>query len=142
MRRHAESAAEQALARAVSGREGAEREQRRLEECAAAARVRVGAIPYDGPGSTAAAALEIERFRARLAGEVRRADAKVLTHRKGRLRAARVQEETAGQRHAAARRDREALEQVQERQEAERRRVASRRAEDAASDLTAARRRG
>jgi colicin import membrane protein len=143
IRRRSEEEAERALGEAVAAVAAAEAEQRRLVECAAAARTRADqSRAYDGEGQTVGAALAGETFAARLRDEARQAEAAALTHRKGALKAARASEAVARERHAAARRDRQAADQAQEREQAEQRRVAERRAEDARSDLAAARRRG
>jgi len=142
IRRRSEEEAERALGPAAAAVTAAEVEQRRLLECVAAARARAeGARAYDG-AQTAAAALATETFQARLRDEARQAEAAALTHRKGLLAAARAQEQAARERHASARRDRQAADQAWEREEAEQRRLAERRAEDARSDLAAAHRRG
>jgi hypothetical protein len=137
-RLQAQKEAEQALAAAAAARGAAQATQASLEGAAAAARGRLTATAYDDR-RTVGQALADDRFRARLADDARAAEAAALTHRKGALAAAQADEEAARQALAAARRDREALEQVQERADRERQRVADRRAEDAASDLTAAR---
>src|SRR6185436_8047930 len=141
LRRRAEEEAEREVALAVADCAQAEAEQRRLAECAAAAwaRARAG---RDGEAATAGERLTAERFRQRLAEEAGRADEAALTHRKGALAIARAAEEAARERHAGARRERQAAEQASEREATEERRVAERRAEEAISDLAAARRRG
>jgi colicin import membrane protein len=139
-RRFAEDEAVRALADSIARRICAEAEQARLDECAAAAAARARAAAYDGGPTMAAGAWAAERYRGRLAEEARRAHEAALTHRRGEWRAAREAEEQARVRQATARQDREALEQLDERQQAERRRVAERRAEDAASELAGRRR--
>jgi flagellar biosynthesis chaperone FliJ len=143
LRRSAEEAAERALAASVAARAAAEEEQRRLQEDAAAARERAATRPaYDGAAHTAGAALEGERFQARLAAQAGAAGDAALTHREGALALARDAEERARRQHATARRDRQAVEEVLARTEAETRRLAERRSDDVASDLAAGRGRG
>jgi flagellar biosynthesis chaperone FliJ len=142
LRRRSEDEAAQAMASALARTALSEAEQRRLEECAAAAWARANLARGQAGPATAGEALAAERFHDRLAGEARGADQAALTHRKGPLAVARAEEAAARERHAAARRERQAAEQAGEREAAEQRRVAGRRAEDALSDLAAARRRG
>jgi flagellar biosynthesis chaperone FliJ len=133
-RRRAEEEAERALASAVDLRVRADEEQRRLDECAAAADAQARAAANDSGATTAAQAWAAERYRARLGGTARQVRKAALTHRKSTQRPAQAAEEEARSAHAAARRDREAIEQLDERQQTERRRLSERRAEDAASD--------
>jgi hypothetical protein len=143
IRRRSEEEAERALGDAMALVAAVEAEERRLAEDAAAAQARAAeGRAYDGAGRTVAAALVEERFHGRLRDEAARAQAALLTHRKGPLGAARAGAQAARERHAAARRDRQAADKACEREQAEERRVAERRAEDATSDLAAAHRRG
>jgi hypothetical protein len=142
LRRRTEEEAERSLAAARARQAQSEAEHQRLEECAAAAWARANTARGQVGPATAGEALVAERFQDRLADEARAADQAVLTHRKGALAAARTDEAAARAHHAAARRERLAAEQASEREAAGQRRVADRRAEDAASDLAAGRRRG
>jgi flagellar export protein FliJ len=139
IRRRAEGEAEQGVARATAARARAEEEQRRLAATFQAARERLAAARGAASGmSTAGEALAAERFWRRVADEATEAHRRSLTHRDGPLAAALAVEESARQAHLVARREREALEKVAERQQARQRRVAHRRAEDAADDLALA----
>jgi flagellar biosynthesis chaperone FliJ len=138
LRRRAEEEAEQRVARTTADRALAEQEQHRLAETFQAVQQRLAAfhqreVPADGAAAQAA-----ELFRARLSDEVKSARQCALTHEVGPLARARAAEETARQAHLEARREREALEKIWERQQARQRRAADRRAEDAASDLALA----
>jgi flagellar export protein FliJ len=138
IRRRAEEETGKSVARATAARVHAEAEQGRLAATFQAARERAAVARGAPMGGTAGDAQAAERFWRRLADEAENARRRTLTHRDGPLASARAAEQSAREAHLLARRDREALEKVAERQEARQRRVARRRAEDAASDLALA----
>jgi flagellar biosynthesis chaperone FliJ len=140
IRRRAEEDAEQRVARTTRQRALAEQEDERLAATFQLALKRVEAARRTPSGEliTVAQAHGAERFFRRLADEAARAERSLTTHRSGPLFVAKAAEHEARAAHLEARREREALEKVAERQRARQRRVADRRSEDAASDLALA----
>jgi flagellar biosynthesis chaperone FliJ len=138
----AEEAAEKAVAAAIADRGKAERQQTTLDDAVVAARERLRLALEQAANEN----LEIDplagaghdRFRKRLRGEIeqRREDAK--NHRTGPLAAAIAAEAAARARHITTRQEREALDKFKEKELAQERLVADRRAEDALGDLAIA----
>jgi len=137
----AEEAAIRAVGDAVAARTRAEEAQRELEARVGQTRWRLDedrALRADAVPSDAAAGQTRELFRRRLESEWTRAKEATRAHREGALAAALAAEAEARREHLARRRDREALEQLKERETTEARKVAERRAEDEAGDLALA----
>jgi flagellar export protein FliJ len=137
LRRQGEEQAQAALAAAEAARSEAEAEQARLDRAVDEARARLAGRRAEAP-DRAADAQGAERFRKRLADAVATAQAVATGHRDGPLAAARVGAARALAGYTEARREREALDKLREREEEQARRVAERRSEDAASDLAVA----
>jgi hypothetical protein len=140
-RRHEDQAAAEVVARARE-RFRAEDDQRRLDDMAEAARVRAVAARVAQSGSlswslaaTAAQAQAAERLTLRLNDQAARAAQAATEHRNATLAAADAAVAAARLAHRERQQAREAVERVQARADAGRRRMADRRAEDAASDL-------
>jgi hypothetical protein len=138
LRRRGEKDAESGLAAALAERARQEQELARLEASVAAAGERLRAARAAPAEGRAADVLGRERFRARLQDGLRAAEAAVAQHRAGPLAAAAAGEQKARGDLVLARREREAIEQHKEKEEAALRVTAERRAEDAASDLALA----
>jgi hypothetical protein len=138
-RRQDEQAAAEVVARARE-RSRADAAQTRLDDTAETARARVAAARVSQSRSlllsgTAAQAQAAERLTMRLGDHARRAGQAAADHRKATLAAAAAAEAAARLTHRQRQQAREAVERVQARADAESRRLADRRAEDAASDL-------
>lgn len=141
VRRRGEDEAERLLTAACGARRTAEEVQRRLDAAATLAADRHGAALADAiarPATTGADGLATDRFVQKLRDRMRQLRTAAGQHRAGPLAAARAAEERARHRHLEARRAREAVEKLKEREDLEAARVELRRAEDAASDLAAA----
>lgn len=141
LRRDAEDEAKRAFGQASQARAAAEAEQERLQgaivearDRAIAERRRLAALPLE----QAAQGLDREHYRQRLHAEVAQASERATQHCDGPLAEARAAENAARDAYTVARQEREALDKVKARQEAEQRRVTDRRAEDAAGDLAQA----
>jgi flagellar biosynthesis chaperone FliJ len=141
VRRNAEEAAKRAFGQASMARAATEAEQARLERAiteardhATAERRRLAALPLQRVGQ----GLDREHYRRRLSAGIALAEERAAQHRAGPLAEARATENATRDAYTLARQEREALEKVKARQEAEQRRVADRRAEDAAGDLAQA----
>jgi flagellar biosynthesis chaperone FliJ len=141
LRRDAEDEAKRAFGQASLARAAAEAEQERLERAiveardrAAGERRRLAGLPLE----QASQGLDREHYRQRLQAEIARAVQRAAQHRDGPLAEAQASEAAARDAYTLARQEREALDKVKARQEAEQRRVADRRAEDAAGDLAQA----
>jgi hypothetical protein len=138
LRRAAEKEAQKAQAEAVAARLRAEEEQQRLDSAAEQAR---HALEHETKQRAAATAPEVvadallrERYRQRLGAALERAAGKAAQHRQGPLDQAKAAENTATARVRQARQERQAIEKLMARQEADQRKHAQRRAEDAAGD--------
>jgi flagellar export protein FliJ len=139
LRRRAEDEAEQALGAAIVARAAAEARQVELLGQADAA--------HEHARTQRRAVVEVaqvedgvarQRYLARLGAEADRLREQAAAHRDGPLAAAQAEEAAARGRHRDARREREALEKLAAKEEAEERRAAGRREEDAAGDLALA----
>ncbi len=141
-RRDAEDTAKQVLGRAVAARVREEDEQARLVQACQPARAtckseeaRLSAEPAPTNGAEANSR---ERYRQRLRAEVTRLVGIAENHRNTALAAAIAVETEARQAFERAHREREAVEKLKQRADAEDKKLAERRAEDAASDLSQA----
>jgi flagellar biosynthesis chaperone FliJ len=142
LRRDAEDTARQTLDRAVAARVREEAEQARLLEAWEAARAifkseaaRLSAEPAPSNGAEANSR---EGYRLRLRAEVTRLAGIAENHRNTVLAAASAGETGARQAFEQAHREREAVEKLKQRSDAEDKKLAERRAEDAASDMAQA----
>jgi hypothetical protein len=139
-RRQEEQAAAEVVALAGE-RSRAEAEQQRLDEGAEATTARVSAARlargagWESLSMRAVQAQAAERLRMRLGDEADRARQAASAHRAARLAAACTAEAAGRLAHRERRQAREVVEKLQARADGERRRLADRRAEDAASDL-------
>ncbi len=136
----AEEDAERAMATAMAERAKVEARQAQLEAEVTRARERVAEARRAAadPVAVAGDGLARERFRERLAEQVKICLETARVHRAGPLAAAIAAEDAARQTHLEARREREALEKHKEKEAARERQIAERRSEDAASDLAIA----
>jgi flagellar biosynthesis chaperone FliJ len=142
LRRDAEDTARQTLARAVAAHVREEDEQARLLRACEAARAifkseeaRLSAAPAPTNGAEANSR---ERYRQRLRAEVTRLAGIAENHRNTVLAATSAGETEARQALEQAHREREAVEKLKQRADAEEKKLAERRAENAASDLAQA----
>jgi flagellar biosynthesis chaperone FliJ len=138
LRRAAEEEAQKAQAEAVATRLRAEEEQQRLDSAAEQAR---HALEQDTKQRTTATAAEVvadgllrERYRQRLTATLARAMEKAVQHQQGPLELAQAAQHAAAARVRQARQERQAIEKLMARQEADQHKQAQRRAEDAAGD--------
>jgi flagellar biosynthesis chaperone FliJ len=136
----AEEEAERAMAAAMAERAKVEARQAELEANVLRAKEKVAEARRAAmdPAADAGEGLARERFRQRLAEQVKICQEIALQHRQGPLAAAIAAEQAARQAHLEARREREALEKHKEKEAARERQIAERRTEDAASDLAIA----
>jgi flagellar biosynthesis chaperone FliJ len=136
----AEEDAERAMATAMAERAKVQAKQAQLEAAVVRARERLAEARRAAadPVEVAGEGLARERFRERLAEQVKVCIETARVHRVGPLAEALAAEEAARQVHLEARRDREALEKHKEKEAARERQLAERRSEDAASDLSIA----
>lgn len=140
-RRLAEDEAARALGAVTALLTSRQKEQQRLEAQVAEAQHLVRAAQAQRAAhapADAAAGQAAELFRRRRESELHDAEATARAHREGLLAEAEADRQAARCAHLECRRDRQALEQVKQRQEREARRLSQRRAEDAASDLALA----
>jgi flagellar biosynthesis chaperone FliJ len=133
LRRHQEEMAAAELRRAVTARARAEAEQCRLDERARQGRERLARLQALKEPVTAAAALAGERARRRRSDEAAAARREAEGHRSAALAGAAGVEAAARAEHLRRRQAREVVEKLRDRTEAEQRRRAERRAEDAAT---------
>jgi flagellar biosynthesis chaperone FliJ len=142
LRRDVEDTARQALDRAAAARVREEAEQARLLEAWEAARARLkketARLSAEPAPTNGAEANSRERYRQRLRAEVTRLAGIAEKHRNTVLAAAIAGETEARRAFEQAHRERETVEKLKQRADAEDKKIAERRAEDAASDLAQA----
>jgi hypothetical protein len=138
LRRDAEMEATRTLGQTIAARQRAEDEQQRLESAAEQAR---RALDLESKQRRAAPAPAVvadglvrERYRQRLAAALARAAGRVAQHREGPLAQAQAAEAAAAARVCQVAQERQAIEKLKARQEADQEKQAERRAEDAVSD--------
>jgi hypothetical protein len=138
LRRSAEEETQKALAEAVVARLRAEAEQQRLDSAAEHAR---HALEQETKQRAAALAPAVvadgllrERYRQHLTAALARAAGKVAQHRQGPLELAQAAEHAAAARVRQARQERQAVEKLMARQQADQDKQTERRAEDAVGD--------
>jgi len=138
LHRSAEKEAQKALGEAVASRLRAEEEQERLDS--AAEQARHGLEQETKRRATAptpavvADGLHRELYRQRLAAGLAEAAKTAAQHRQGPLHQALAAEHAAAARLRKAKQEREAIEKLQARREADQQKQTERRAEDAAGD--------
>ncbi len=138
LRRSAEKEAEQALGEAMAARVRAEEEQQRLDSAAELARHALEQETKRQAAATAPAvvadAILRERYRQRLGAALARAVGKAARHRQGPLALAQAAEAAATARVRQAKQERQAIEKLEARREADQLKQTERRAEDAVED--------
>jgi hypothetical protein len=138
LRRAAEEEAQEARAVAVAARLRAEAEQQRLDSAAERARHALEQETKQRASATAPAVvadgLLRERYRQRLSAALARAAGKAAQHRLGPLELARTAEHAAAARVRQAGQERQAVEKLRARQQADQHKQTERRAEDAVGD--------
>jgi flagellar biosynthesis chaperone FliJ len=138
LRRSAEEEAQKALGEAAAARLRVEEEQQRLDSAAEQARHGLEQETKQRAAATAPAVVADgvvrERYRQHLTAALARAAKKAAQHRQGPLDQAQAAEHAAAARVRQARQERQAIEKLRSRQEADQHRQTERRAEDAVGD--------